>query len=139
MTIDIGGRDVIQVEPPSNILDFRVTINGVEYRAQFSSTVSGRPYVGELLAGYDEDNERFLFRNLIYRVEAGGVPNNLESPNYILRDDLTPEQITDLENGQGPTIPGGSFEVIVAARDNYEYGEDANRARERQDRCVAQR
>ena len=115
MTIDIGGRDVIQAEPPSNILDFRVTINGVEYRAQFSSTVSGRPYVGELLAGYDPVNERFLFRNLIYRVEAGGVPNNLESPNYILRDDLTPAQITDLENGQGPTIPGGSFEVIVAA------------------------
>ena len=115
MTITIGSREVIQVEPPSNILDFRVTINGVEYRSQFSSTVSGRPYVGELLAGYDPVNERFLFRNLIYRVEAGGVPNNLESPNYILRDDLTPEQITDLENGQGPTVPGGSFEVIVAA------------------------
>ena len=116
MTIDIGGRDVIQVEPPSNIRDFRVTINNVEYRSQLSATPSsGREHIAELLAGYDPVNERFLFRNLIYRVEAGGVPNNLESPNYILRDDLTPAQITDLENGFGPTVSGGSFEVIVAA------------------------
>ena len=116
MTIDIGGRDVIQVEPPSNIRDFRVTINNVEYRTQVSATPSsGREHIAELLAGYDPVNERFLFRNLIYRVEAGGVPNNLESPNYILRDDLTPAQITDLENGFGPTVSGGSFEVIVAA------------------------
>ena len=116
MTIDIGGRDVIQVEPPSNIRDFRVTINNVEYRTQVSATPSsGREHIAELLAGYDPVNERFLFRNLIYRVEAGGVPNNLERPNYILRDDLTPAQITDLENGFGPTVSGGSFEVIVAA------------------------
>ena len=115
VTIDIGSRDVIQVEPPSNIRDFRVTINGVEYRSQFSSTVSGRPYIGELLAGYDPVNERFLFRNLIYRVFNDGTPDNLENPNYILRDDLTPEQITDLENGFGPTVSGGSFEVFVVA------------------------
>ena len=93
-----------------------MTINNVEYRTQVSATPSsGREHIAELLAGYDPVNERFLFRNLIYRVEAGGVPNNLERPNYILRDDLTPAQITDLENGFGPTVSGGSFEVIVAA------------------------
>ena len=118
MTIDVGGTDVIQAEPPSNILDFRVTINGVEYRSQFSSTVSGTPYIGDLLAGYNEGSGRFVFRNAFYNlVPPGNTPSFPDGTraNYILSTVLTSMQITDLENGFGPTVSGGSFEVIVAA------------------------
>ena len=118
MTIDVGGTDVLQAEPPSNILDFRVTINGVEYRSQFSSTVSGTPYIGDLLAGYNEGSGRFVFRNAFYNlVPPGNTPSFPDGTraNYILSTVLTSMQITDLENGFGPTVSGGSFEVIVAA------------------------
>ena len=118
MTIDVGGTDVIQAEPPSNILDFRVTINGVEYRSQFSSTVSGTPYIGDLLAGYNEGSRRFVFRNAFYNlVPPGNTPSFPDGTraNYILSTVLTSMQITDLENGFGPTVSGGSFEVVVAA------------------------
>ena len=116
ITIDVGGTNVTQVDVPSNILDFRVTINGVEYRPQFSSTVSGTPYIGDLLAGYN--NGRFVFRNAFYDlVPPDNTPRfeNRDQLNYILSTVLTSMQITDLGNGQGPTVSGGSFEVIVAA------------------------
>ena len=118
MTIDVGGTDVLQAEPPSNILDFRVTINNVEYRSQFSSTVSGTPYIGDLLAGYNEGSRRFVFRNAFYNlVPPGNTPSFPDGTraNYILSTVLTSMQITDLENGFGPTVSGGSFEVVVAA------------------------
>ena len=126
ITINIGGTEVIQVEVPSNILDFRVTIEGVEYRSQFSATVNNEfgtpiPHIGELLAGYDEDNDVFLFRNSFYDfVPPGATPRfeNADQLNYIFRSDLDPMQVTDLkDNDQGPTIPGDTtpFNVIVAA------------------------
>ena len=116
MTVNIGGTDYLQVEVPSSIGDYRIIINGVEYRSQFSENVLGNVHTTELLAGYDVDDNRFVLRNVIYQDFTNS--RNVLTPSrdrYVIDTPLTSMEIDDLNGGQGPVIPNGSISVIVAA------------------------
>ena len=114
MTVNIGGTDYLQVDVPSNVQNYVININGVEYRSQFSDDLSGILHETELLAGYNPNTNRFVLRNVIYR-DLNGVIDNLDRATYIVNTVLTSMQVDDLNSGQGPVVPNGSISVIVAA------------------------
>ena len=107
----------LHVDVPSNVQNYQININGVQYRSQFSEILEGTMYTTELLAGYQENQKRLVLRNLIYDDRGAGVRNvhNTGQERFLVNRELTDTEIADLNSPEGLVLPNGSISVLVAA------------------------